>query len=298
MNKATKKRTLQSTQDRIIDVIVLILMTAVLIFAMYPLVYVFSNSISATEAVLKREVWLLPKGFNLASYRWVFQDAEIGRAYINTAIYAIGGTAYSMLLTILGAYPLSRKHLQGRNGIMMIITFTMLFNAGMIPTFLLVKKLKMINTVWAMIIPCAVSQYNLIIMRTGFAGIPDELEEAAKIDGANDFYTLFHIMVPLAVPTIMTITLFYFIGRWNDFYNAMIYLNSSSKYPLQLVLRTKLVDETDASTYAMFLSGKDAITPFSYKCALILTSMLPMLIAYPFVQRFFVKGVTLGAVKG
>lgn len=298
MKKSQGRKPSQSLQDRVINAIVLILMTFVLIFAMYPLIYVFSNSISATSAVLKHEVWLLPKGFNLSAYKWVFKDGEIGRAYVNTAIYTIGGTAYSMLLTILGAYPLSRKHLQGRNGIMMIITFTMLFNAGMIPTFLLVKKLKMLNTIWAMIIPCAVSQYNLIIMRSGFSGIPDELEEAAKIDGANDFYTLFRVMIPLAVPTIMTITLFYFIGNWNDFYKAMIYLNSSDKYPLQLVLRTKLVDETDASTFAVFMSGKDAITPFSYKCALILVSMLPMLIAYPFVQRFFVKGVTLGAVKG
>lgn len=292
------KRKRRSIRDMIVDLCVLILMTAVLIFAMYPLVYVFSNSISSTEAVLKHEVWLLPKGFSLAAYERVLTNPEVGTAYLNTVIYAFGGTLYSMLLTILGAYPLSRKYLAGRRLVTFVITFTMLFNAGMIPTFLLVRKLGMINTRWAMIIPCAVSQYNLIIMRTGFASVPDELEEAAKIDGMNHFGTLLHVMIPLAVPTIMTITLFYFIGRWNDFYSAMIYLNKQSKYPLQLLLKKMLVEETDSSTYAMFMSGKNAITPFSYKCALILVSILPMLFVYPFVQRFFVKGVTLGAIKG
>ena len=294
--KSSRKK--RSRQDTVIDTVVVVLMTLVLAYAMYPLIYIFSNSISGAQAVLRHEVWFLPKGFSLNAYMKVFQNGDIGRAYINTCIYAFGGTAYSMLLTILGAYPLSRRYLKGRNAFMFMITITMLFNAGMIPTFLVVKNLKIINTAWAIILPCAISQYNLIIMRTGFSGVPVELEEAAKIDGAGDLRILVRIMIPLAMPTIMTIMLFYFIARWNDYYNAMIYLNNQSRYPLQLILREMLLTEKDPSTYAMFMSGENPTTPFSYRSAIILVSMLPMLVMYPFVQRFFVKGIAIGAVKG
>lgn len=294
----SKGRLRNSLWNRLFDLCVYLLIFIVIILALYPLVYIFSNSISASESVLRHSVWLYPVGFNLGNYAKVLQHADIMISYKNSVVYAVLGTAWSLFLTVLGAYPLSKKRLPGRNIFMFLITFTMLFGAGLIPTYLVVKDLGLINKVWALVLPCAVSQYNLIVLRTGFAAISSEMEESAKIDGANDIVILCRIMLPLVKPILMTVCLFYFISKWNDFFHAMIYMNNRSMYPLQLILRELLIESTDSTSMAVMRSGASTVTPFGYKSAIIVVSILPMLIMYPFVQRFFVKGVMIGAVKG
>lgn len=287
-------------KNNIFDWVVNLLVFFVICFTLYPIIYVFSNSISSGEAVLKKEVWLYPIGFNLASYKQILQHQYIPTSYMNSIIYTSIGTAYSLVLTILGAYPLSRKNLPGKNAIMLFIAFTMLFGGGLIPTYLVVKDLDMINKIWAMFIPCAISQYNLIIMRTNFQQIPDSLEESAKIDGANDFTILLKIILPMSIPVLCTIGLFYGIAKWNDFFTAMIYLNEKKRYPLQLIMRELLITMSD-TTMNQQAVGQEAmrnLTPLGFKSAAIIASMVPLMIVYPLLQRFFVKGVMIGAIKG
>ena len=293
-----RKRTFE---DRFLDMVVYALLFLVVVISLYPVIYVFSNSISSPDSVLRKEVWLLPIGFSMSSYELAFEHKYIMPSYLNTVIYTVCGTLYSMVLTILGGYALSRKRLIGRDFFMLFIGFTMLFGGGLIPTYLLVKQLGMINTIWAMIIPCAISPFNLILIRTSMQQIPDSLEESARIDGANDWVILFRIVLPMSIPVLATITLFYAIGQWNGFLTALIYLNSKELYPLQLILRELLITMTDNTMNREMTIDKESLrqlTPMGFKSAIIMISMLPLLVVYPFIQRYFVKGVMIGAIKG
>ena len=269
------------------------------IVVLLPMIYVVSASFSTGAAVTAGQVWLWPVDFTLYNYQAVLRYKTVWIGYRNTILYTVLGTTYSVLLTILGAYPLSRSYLPFRDFFMLIIAFTMLFGGGLIPTFLVVRDLKLINTLWALVLPCAVTPFNLILLRTSMQGIPDAIEESAKIDGANDWIILVRIILPMCMASVMTVVLLYFVAKWNDWFNALVYLNDREKYPLQLILRDILVSNDDKTlNQQMLREAKNSVSSLGFKCAIMVIAMAPLLVVYPFIQRYFVKGVMVGAVKG
>jgi putative aldouronate transport system permease protein len=262
---------------------------------------VLSASFSDPQAVLRGEMFLWPKGINFHSYEKIFQNKDILRGYSNTLIYTLVGTLINLVMTILAAYPLSRKDFIGRNAIMALFVFTMFFSGGLIPTYMLIKNLGMLNTLWVMIIPNAVSIWNIIIMRTFFQqSIPHELHEAATIDGCSNIQTLTRIILPLSMPIIAVTILFYAVGHWNAFFNAMLYLSDKNKFPLQLILREILIqgqtnDMVKMSTESAIKQQREVE---GIKYAVLVVANIPVLMLYPFLQRYFVKGVMIGAIKG
>jgi putative aldouronate transport system permease protein len=292
-------RLAQTKGDIVFDVVNYVILSLVTILVLYPLVFVLSASISSPAAVVEGQVWLLPKQINVQSYIRVFQDDGIMRGYVNTLIYTCTGTVLNILLTIGAAYPLSRKDFVGRHVLTIIFVITMFFSGGLIPTYLLIKNLGLINTIWAIILPSAVSMWNIIIMRTFFQAIPVELQESAQIDGCSNFRMLVSIILPLSMPVIAVMLLFYGIGHWNSFFNALIYLSDSQKYPLQLILRQILLQDQMGSMVSGSEASVDQIMlTEGLKYAVIIVSSLPVLLLYPFLQRYFVKGVMIGAIKG
>jgi multiple sugar transport system permease protein/putative aldouronate transport system permease protein len=289
-----------SAQDRIFTIFNYAWLTFVLLIVAYPLIFVVSASLSDPTAVILGRMWLWPVGFNWNGYEAVFEHKGIMNGFANTIFYTGVGTLINVVMTILAAYPLSRKDLAGRNVLMALFVFTMMFSGGMIPTYLLVKDLGMLDTRWALIIPGALSVWNMIITRTYFqTNIPQELLEAAQLDGCNDFRFVRSIVLPLSGPIIAVIALFYAVGHWNQYFQALLYLRDQRLVPLQLVLREILVqNDVDLSSY----SGRDAEELLKLrellKYSLIVVASLPVLTFYPFVQRFFVKGVMIGSLKG
>ncbi|KRG15451.1 sugar ABC transporter permease [Virgibacillus soli] len=286
--------------DKIFATINHIVLTILLIVFLYPLIYIVSSSFSSADAVTAGEVWLWPVDFSLEGYKAVFAYKQIWTGYGNSLFYMIVGTFINITLTILAAYPLSRKDFYGRNFFMLLFLFTMLFSGGLIPNYLLVKELGMLNTRWAMIIPNAMSVFNVIITRTYFKmTIPDELHEAAKMDGCSDFRFLAKVVLPLSGPIIAVMGLFYAVGHWNAFFNALIYLRDQDYYPLQLVLNNILVqNEVDPEMF-IDVESQAAIAGLRelLKYSLIVVASIPVLVIYPFVQKHFVKGVMIGSLK-
>ena len=284
----------KTTKGRIVFIVInttLLILLAVV--TLYPFLYVTAASFSDRMFILRGDIGIIPKGFNVNAYKNVFKYHLLWRSYGNTIFYVILGTSINMLLTVLGAYPLSRKQFKGRRFFSFMLVFTMWFNAGMIPTFLVVRGMGLYNTFWALVLPNAISTYNLIVVRTFFDNIPAEMEEAALIDGGNDFQVLMKVILPLSVPVLMTITLFYLVGHWNAFMPALLYLRSEELYPLQMILRKivlqSLVDEENL---------EDQVLAESVKYSTIVVATVPILCVYPFIQRYFVTGVMIGAVKG
>ena len=291
----------QSRGDKIFNVINGLLIAVVLIMIIYPLWFVIIASVSDPAKVLGGQVILMPRKFTLEGYRMVFRDPMIMTGYRNTLFYTVTGTAINLVMTILAAYPLSRKDWVGRGFFMGVLMFTMFFSGGIIPTYLMMNSLGMINTVWAMILPGAVSVYNTIIMRTFFVNsIPPELQEAAQVDGCSNTRLLLQIVLPLSKQILAVMVLFYGVAHWNAFFNALIYLTESKRYPLQLVLRSILIQNTASQDMLGDLDtmGSRVMMAETIKYALIIVSTLPVMILYPFLQRFFEKGVMVGAVKG
>lgn len=281
--------------------IVLAILTIVCVIVLYPLIHVVSVSFSSPYAVMANEVGLLPKKLNLEAYRRVFRYSAIWRSYLNTIAYTVVGTIINVILTSMGAYPLSRKDFYGRNFWTFYFTLTMFFSGGMIPTYLLVQKLKLVDTFWVMVILGAVSTWNMIIMRTFFQNnIPDSLQEAAIIDGANDLKIFIKIVLPLSTPIIAVMTLFYGVGHWNSFFTALIYLNNRSKYPLQLILREILLQNILAQELGEGIgsAGEQEFIGQTIRYASIVVATVPILMVYPFLQKYFVKGILVGAIKG
>ena len=292
-------RIIRSRTDALFDTGVYAIMIVLSAIFLYPVIYAISSSFSGAEALLHQEVWLWPVDVTLKSYQLVFEHEYVLPSYGNTILYTVLGTTYSVLLTILGAYPLSRSYLPFRDFFMLIIAFTMLFGGGLVPTFLVVRDLKLINTLWALVFPCAVTPFNLILLRTSMQGIPDAIEESAKIDGANDWIILVRIILPMCMASVMTVVLLYFVAKWNDWFNALIYLNDREKYPLQLILRDILVSNDDKTlNQQMLREAKNSVSSLGFKCAMMVIAMAPLLVEYPFMQRYFVKGVMAGAAKG
>jgi putative aldouronate transport system permease protein len=279
-------------------------LTAVLLIVLYPLIYIVSSSLSSVSAVLSGEVWLWPVDFSLEGYKAVLGYSKVWIGYRNTLFYTAVGTAINVVLTIAIAYPLSRKDFGGRNTIMFILAFTMLFNGGMIPTYLLVQKLGIMNSRWAMLLPNAIAVWNVIITRTYYQSyIPDELLEAAKMDGCSDFRFMRHVVLPLSGAITAVNVLFYAVGHWNQYFQAFLYLNDQDLFPLQIFLRQILViNDIDADMMqnldvAQVNEGRLGLKEL-IKYAVIVVASVPMLMVYPFAQRHFVKGVMIGSLKG
>lgn len=291
----------KSPSDRIFDAVNLLLLGLITVAVLYPLVFVLSASISDPSAVMNGRVWLWPVDITFVAYEKVLDNSDLLTGYKNTIIYTVVGTAVNLVLTICLAYPLSRPDFKGRNVVTAFIVFTMFFSGGLIPTYLLVRDLGIMNTMWALILPGAISVYNVVIMRTFFqTSIPFEVQEAASIDGSSNFSTLFRIVLPLSMPIIAVMVLFYAVSHWNAFFNALIYLSDPLKRPLQLVLREilimgqmdSMVDMADDSL------AKQLMEVEAIKYAVVIFANLPILMLYPFLQKYFVKGVMIGALKG
>ena len=283
----------------IFNVVFMIVLCAVML---YPFIFTFSASVSNSAQVAAGNVKLLPKGFNLESYKTVLGYQKVWVAYGNTIIYTVVGTAVSLALTICGAYPLSRSDFYGKGVFVFFITLTMIFSGGLIPTFLVVRGIHLYNSMWAVILPGALSTMNMIIMRTFFQGIPDALEEAATIDGCSDFQILVKIILPLSTASLMTIGMFYAVGYWNSWFPALIYLRDAEKYPLQLLLRqivlqnqiNDLISQQSGTT----IEDTTKMVSETVKYAVVMVATIPILCVYPFVQKYFVKGALVGSIKG
>ncbi len=269
------------------------------IAALYPLLYVLFSSLSDPTFVSQnRGLILLPQGTNLEAYRLVFKNPAIGTAYYNTIFYVVVGTTVNIFLTSLAAYGLSRRNVMWKNPIMFMIVFTLFFEGGLIPLFLLVGNLGMLDTRWALIIPTAVSAFNLVIMRTAFQAVPYELEESARLEGANDYQILWRVVFPLSLPVVAVMILFYGVTHWNSWFPAMIYLQSRSLLPLQLILREILIQNDTQSMMTNVGAIDQMPIGETIKYATIIVATVPILCLYPFLQKYFVKGVMIGAIKG
>lgn len=287
--------------DKVFSVVNYLFLLLILAIVLYPMVFVLSASVTEPEILLKGELRLLPKGFTLDSYRRVLNNQDIMRGYLNTIKYTVIGTTVNVLMTIMAAYPLSRRDFVGRNVITALMVFTMFFSGGMIPTFLVVKGLGLYNTMWALILPSAVSVWNITIMRTYLqTSIPHEIQEAAMIDGCSNMDILVRIVLPLSVPIILVTIMFYAIGHWNSYFSALIYLTDRAKYPLQVVIREILLQSNlgDMATYVDEGVIRQMMLAEGIKYAVIVVANLPVFLIYPFIQKYFTKGIMLGGLKG
>lgn len=285
--------------ERLFDFIVVVLLCALVLITLYPMLYVLVASLSDPSLLTQfRGLLFLPLGFSTAAYEAVFNNPNIIVGYRNTIFYVVAGTLINVTLTCLGAYALSRKNVMWRTPILFMIVFTLFFSGGLIPTYLLVARtLDWINTPWAIIIPGAISTWNLLVLKTAFEGVPVSLEEAARMDGANDFTILLRVIIPLSLPAIAVITLFYAVGHWNSYFSALIYLRDRELYPLQLILREILIANDVSQMTTGTLGGDVEPIGETIKYATIIVATVPILLLYPFLQRYFVKGVLIGAIK-
>lgn len=290
-----------SPGDRLFMFVLYVFLTVSLIIVLYPLIYIVSASFSSPRDVISGKVWLWPVNPTLMGYEAVFKNEQILSGFGNSFFYMIFGTLINLAMTVMAAFPLSRKEFYGRNTIMGIFVFTLLFSGGLIPTYILINNLGLINTRWAMLIPTAMSVWNVIITRTFYqTTLPDEVYEAAMLDGCDDIRFLIKIVLPLSGPILAVMALYYGVGHWNSYFNAMIFLKSSNLYPLQIILRNILIMNNlnmnmlkDADVLLRMQGLKDLL-----KYSIIVVSSLPLLCIYPFVQKYFVKGVMVGAIKG
>ena len=287
----------RKASDIIFDTVNILFLTLLGICCLYPIYYSLMASMSDPVKLMESGgVLLYPKGFHLGAYESVFRNRDIATGYMNTIFYVVVGTGINVFLTLLGAYVLSRRGLYLKRFLNLYVVVTMFVNGGLIPTYLLVKNLHLLDTRWAIILPVAVNTYNMIMARTYFGTIPDSLEESARIDGAGELRILFQIMIPLAVPIIAVITLYYAVSHWNSWFNEMIYLNDRGKYPIQLILREILIQNEVGTMMQDYSADKQPVAD-CIKYATIIVATLPVLCIYPFVQKYFVKGVMIGAVK-
>ena len=275
-----------------------ILLLVVVFVTVYPFVYMISVSLSSSLHVMRGQVTWFPRGFNLGMYKIALTDPRIPRAYLNTIIYVVLGTAISLVITSMAAYALSKRHLPFNNGFTMFIVFTMFFNGGMIPTFLVVRSLGIMDSIWAMVLPQAVSAWLLWVMRTYVSGLPEEMEDAARIDGLRDFGIFVYIVLPLSRAALAAIGLFYAVALWNNFLLPLLYLRESDLFPLQVILRNLVIMDNFEMAVTTTVGVEGMVIIDSLKYATIMVSTLPIIMVYPLLQKHFTKGVMIGAVKG
>jgi len=292
-------RNRKSFGETVFETVNLLLLSLLSLTALYPFLYVFFASLSDPAALMQARGFLFrPVGLNAESYRMVFENPMIYTGYMNTLFYVAVGTSLNILLTSFGAYGLSRQNVLLKNPIMFMIVFTMFFSGGLIPSYMLVNNLGLLDSRWAIILPSLLSTWNLIIMRTSFQAIPAGLEESARMDGANDFTILFRVVLPLSLPVVAVMVLFYGVAHWNAWFGAMIYLRDRELFPLQLVLREILITNNTDSMMTSVGGGDKMPVGETIKYATIIVATVPILLLYPFLQKYFVKGVMIGAVKG
>jgi len=288
------KHMVTGKSDRLFNGFVYLTLLAVAIVAIFPLLYVVSMSLTPYSEVIKNGGFVvLPRNISFEAYDRIFSDPALGRSMGVTVFVTAVGTAVNLLLTTLAAYPLSRKNLKGRTFFLLFIVITMLFNGGIIPTYLVVKSFGLLNSVWALIVPGAIATFNVLVMKSFFENLPEELFESARIDGAKEFRILWRIVLPLSVPSVMTVGLFYMVGHWNSFFSAVLYISNSELYPLQVVIRNMLLQTVSSEQQA-----EVTVPTAAMQMAAVITGSLPIIAVYPFIQKHFTKGMLLGAIKG
>lgn len=284
--------------NKIFDTIVILIVFLTALICLLPMLNVLAVSLSSNSAILNSKVTILPVDFTLETYKTIIKDNTMIRSLVFTIIMTASYTLIGMLLTICAAYPLTKSRLKGRNIMMLMILFTMYFSGGIIPDYLLVKNLHLLNSMWALVIPGAISAYNMIILKTFFTGLPDSLEESATLDGCTDIGILFRIVLPLSTPVLATLSLFYAVGKWNSFMDAIFYITDSKLYPLQLKLYQIVQNSQSLEIQANEGATTATTLPESLKSACIMFATVPILLVYPWLQKYFVKGVMIGAIKG
>jgi len=292
-----RNRIRETAGDRVFYFFVLCVMWLAIAVTLYPFMYVLSMSLSSPVAVLKQQVWLFPIGINFGAYTRVLNERMIWVAYGNTIYYTFFGTAINVIMTIMLAYPLSRKKFMGKNVVTLFASITMLFSGGMIPHFLLIRNLGLYNTRWAMILPGAIGVYNMIIARTFFTTIPESLHESMAIDGANDLRILISVVLPLSKPIIAVLVLFYAVGHWNTYFSALLYLPNTNLHPLQMYLVRLLVRDQLLMAEAGVDALELAMQTLQTKYSTIIVVMTPIMCVYPFLQKYFAQGVMIGSIK-
>lgn len=279
--------------EKAFDIVITIIMGIIAILFLLPLLNVLACSFSSADKVVAGEVGLIPVDFSLEGYKQVFANGSLTRGFLNSLLYTFLGTVIQVTLQMLCAYPLSRKDFKGRKFLNIFLTLTMFISGGMIPTYLLISELQMLDTIWAIIIPGCVSVSNIIVIRTYMStSIPNELQEAARIDGCSDFQIFLKVILPLCRPILFVMVLYAIVGYWNNYFNALLYIQSTDLYPLQRVLQDMLVSNSGS------LGGEDPNIQEQLKYVTIVVSSLPLLVIYPFFQKYFEKGVVMGGVKG
>ncbi|SKA76120.1 carbohydrate ABC transporter membrane protein 2, CUT1 family [Caloramator quimbayensis] len=291
----------ESKGERIFHVINVILMVILMILMIYPFWYVIMYSFSKPELAMSGGAFLKPKGFTLDAYKMVFRNRSILYGLKTSLIVTIGGAGIGTLVSAMTAYPLSKKDMPGRKIFTYLFLFTMFFGGGLVPEYLLLKKLHMLDTYWALFLPGCISVWNILVIKNFYKGIPDSLEESAKIDGASDLTVFFKIILPLSKPILATIALFLAVGFWNDFFGSIVYIFDKDKWSLQAVLREIITNTQEAMTRQGITIRNENSSNVSQKTltmATIMVTTVPILIVYPFVQKYFVKGTMIGSVKG
>ncbi|MDR0554459.1 MAG: carbohydrate ABC transporter permease [Treponema sp.] len=288
----------QSPGETAFDILNYTVVTVFALLCVFPFVYVLAFSLTPYKDYLANPLRLIPEHPNLQAYIQMLGMSLLRTGYRNTIIITVCGTAINLFLLCITAYPLSKKRLKGRGLVMSLIIFTMFFGGGMIPNYALIRNLKLINTYWALILPGAISTYNLILMRNFVAAIPDSLEESAIIDGANEITVLFRIILPLCLPAIFTFLLFHAVGHWNAYFDSVLYISRRTLWPLMLVLRELVTEGGNMAREGLEFDPDRLAQPFTLQMAAIVITVLPILVVYPFIQRYFMKGMLLGSVKG
>ncbi|MBD0378756.1 carbohydrate ABC transporter permease [Paenibacillus sedimenti] len=284
--------------EKIFDITNYLFLGFVALCMILPVLYIVAGSFASDIEIGARSFFLIPKDITLDAYKFVFKDNALPRSLLVSVFVTAVGTIINLFFTFTMAYALSRRHMVGRNVVLNMIIFTMMFSGGIIPTYLVVKGLGLLNTYWAVLLPVAINAFNLIVVKSFFQEIPNELIESARIDGSNDLGVLWRIVLPLSKPVIATFGLFYAVAHWNDFFNALMYISDAKKWPLQVLLRQIVLLATGALEMGTYDPTYVKPPDQSIKNAVIVVGTLPILIVYPFIQKYFAKGILLGAVKG
>lgn len=287
-----------SVGEKLFDIANYLFLAIVALAMILPVMYIVAGSFASDLEIGSRSFFLIPKDITLDAYKFVFKDNTLPRSLAVSVFITVGGTLVNLFFTFSMAYALSRRHMIGRNIVLNMIIFTMVFSGGIIPTYLVVKSLGLLNTYWAVMLPVAINAFNLIVVKSFFQEIPNELIESARIDGCNDIGVLWRIVLPLSKPVIATFALFYAVAHWNDFFNALIYLSDAKKWPMQVLLRQIVLLATGALEMGTYDPTYVKPPDQSIKMAIIVVGTLPILMVYPFIQKYFAKGVLIGAVKG
>lgn len=283
--------------EKVVHALIYLALLALMAICLFPFLYVLGVSFTSQAEAMRRSIVIIPEHITLAAYKEILGTKLIYSAYRVTLFVTVMGTLLNLAFTMLTAYPLARKSLKGRQFFLLYIVFTMLFSGGMIPQYLLVKELGMLNSVWSLIVPGLISAFNLLIVKGFFEQLPEAIDESARIDGAGELRILWSVVLPLSAPILATIGLFYAVGHWNSFFDAVLYIQDADKYPLQVVLRNILLGAT-ALNNENIPDMQDAVNPISIQMAAVIVTTVPILLVYPFIQKHFAKGVLLGSVKG